>query len=82
MQLLVGGIAAPLIYASASQINGIVPFEAGSARTTTVQVVLSGGVLLRDLGDSTSAVGIIHLHRDSSTVTGTGVLPYSIKTVR
>ncbi len=41
-QVLIGGTAVPLLYASASQANAIVPFEAGSTGTTTVQVI-SGG---------------------------------------
>ena len=41
-QVLIGGKPAPLIYASASQVNAIVPFEVGNTGTTTLQVI-SGG---------------------------------------
>ncbi|MBV9400856.1 MAG: hypothetical protein JO062_22955 [Bryobacterales bacterium] len=41
-QVLIGGIAAPLIYVSASQVNAIVPFGGAIDATTTVQVVSNG----------------------------------------
>jgi len=41
-QVLIGGIAAPLIYASASQMNAIVPYEIANSGTTMVQVVYGG----------------------------------------
>jgi uncharacterized protein (TIGR03437 family) len=41
-QVLIGGIAAPLIYGSASQVNTIVPYEIASSGITTVQVVYGG----------------------------------------
>ena len=40
-QLLIGGIAAPLLYASASQVNAIVPYGVRSSGTVTVQVISS-----------------------------------------
>lgn len=41
-QVLIGGVAAPLIYASGSQANVIVPFEVGTTGVAKVQVI-SGG---------------------------------------
>jgi uncharacterized protein (TIGR03437 family) len=41
-QVLIGGIAAPLIYASANQMNAIVPYEIGNSGTATIQVVYGG----------------------------------------
>jgi uncharacterized protein (TIGR03437 family) len=41
-QLLIGGMIAPLIYASANQVNAVVPFEVASTGITTVQVVAGG----------------------------------------
>jgi uncharacterized protein (TIGR03437 family) len=38
-QVLIGGLAAPLIYASASQANAIVPFEVGTTGVAKVQVI-------------------------------------------
>ncbi len=38
-QALIGGVACPLTYVSASQVNAIVPFEAGTSGTATVQVI-------------------------------------------
>ncbi|MGA3190332.1 MAG: hypothetical protein ABSF22_24770 [Bryobacteraceae bacterium] len=40
-QVMIGNIAAPLIYASSGQLNAIVPFEASGA-ATTVQVITGG----------------------------------------
>jgi uncharacterized protein (TIGR03437 family) len=41
-QVLVNGKPAPLLYASTSQINAIVPYEVGESGTATVQVVSNG----------------------------------------
>jgi uncharacterized protein (TIGR03437 family) len=41
-QLLINGQPAPLLYASASQINAIVPYEIATTGTATVQVVSNG----------------------------------------
>ena len=41
-QVLIDNIAAPLIYVSSSQVNAIVPYEAGTNGTATVQVVTAG----------------------------------------
>ncbi len=41
-QVLIGGMAAPLIYASTSQVNAIVPYAIGNSGTTTIQVVYGG----------------------------------------
>ncbi len=41
-QVLVNGTPAPLIYASASQINAVVPYEVGSGASATIQVASSG----------------------------------------
>ena len=38
-QITVGGVAAPLLYSSASQINFIVPWEAATGGTTNLQVM-------------------------------------------
>jgi uncharacterized protein (TIGR03437 family) len=39
---LIGGVAAPLIYASGSQANAIVPFEVGTTGVVKVQVIFGG----------------------------------------
>jgi uncharacterized protein (TIGR03437 family) len=44
-QVLFNGVAAPLLYVSASQINAIVPASAGSAPTTTIQIVTPNGTI-------------------------------------
>ena len=65
-QVLIGGTAAPLIYASTSQVNAIVPYAIGNSGTTTIQVVY-GGV--------TSATWELPLAASASsifTVTSTG----------
>ena len=41
-QVLIRGVAAPLIYASGSQTNAIVPFEVGTTGVAKVQVISSG----------------------------------------
>jgi len=41
-QVLINGQAAPLLYASAAQVNAIVPYEAGTTGTATIQVVWNG----------------------------------------
>jgi uncharacterized protein (TIGR03437 family) len=41
-QVLIGGIAAPLIYESASQVNAIVPYGVASSGVATVQVTANG----------------------------------------
>jgi uncharacterized protein (TIGR03437 family) len=41
-QVLINGIAAPVIYASPGQVNTIVPFEITGSPTATVQVVATG----------------------------------------
>lgn len=41
-QVLIGGVAEPLIYASGSQTNAIVPFEVGTTGVAKVQVISSG----------------------------------------
>jgi len=43
VQVLINGNAAPLIYASASQINAIVPYEVAGQNTATVQLLYDGG---------------------------------------
>jgi uncharacterized protein (TIGR03437 family) len=45
-RVLIGGIAAPLLYVSANQINAVVPFEIASQTTTTVQIETAGSVML------------------------------------
>jgi uncharacterized protein (TIGR03437 family) len=44
-QVLFNGVAAPLLYVSANQINAIVPVEAGQSGTTTVQIVTPNGTV-------------------------------------
>jgi uncharacterized protein (TIGR03437 family) len=41
-QVLIGNIAAPLIYESSGQVNAIVPYEVGTTGTATVQLVAAG----------------------------------------
>jgi len=41
-QALIGGIAAPLVYVSSSQIDAIVPYEVGNNGTAAVQVISNG----------------------------------------
>jgi len=41
-QVMIGGVAAPLVYSSSGQVNAIVPFEVGSSETTSVQVFAAG----------------------------------------
>src|SRR6185295_18307239 len=41
-RVLINGQAAPLLYASASQINAIVPYEVAGQNVATVQVVFAG----------------------------------------
>ena len=41
-QVLIGGVAEPLIYASGSQTNAIVPFEVGTTGVAKVHVISSG----------------------------------------
>jgi uncharacterized protein (TIGR03437 family) len=43
-RVLIGGIAAPLLYVSANQINAVVPFEIAGKTTTTVQIETAGSV--------------------------------------
>jgi uncharacterized protein (TIGR03437 family) len=42
-EVLIGGIKAPLIYASASQVNALVPFDVETSGTVSVQVVSIAG---------------------------------------
>jgi hypothetical protein len=44
-QVLFDGLAAPVIYANATQINAIVPYEVAGARSTNVQVQFSGSTI-------------------------------------
>jgi uncharacterized protein (TIGR03437 family) len=41
-EVLINGSAAPLVYSSTGQVNAIVPYEAGSSGTASVQVVSQG----------------------------------------
>jgi uncharacterized protein (TIGR03437 family) len=41
-QVLINGTLAPLIYASATQINAIVPYEAGTAGSASLQILSAG----------------------------------------
>lgn len=41
-QILIDGVPAPLIYASANQMNAIVPYETGSGGIATLQVISNG----------------------------------------
>jgi uncharacterized protein (TIGR03437 family) len=41
-QVLIDGVPAPLIYASASQVNAIVPYETGAGGIATLQVISNG----------------------------------------
>ena len=41
-QLLINGLPAPLIYASVGQLTAVVPYEAGTAGTATIQAVSNG----------------------------------------
>jgi uncharacterized protein (TIGR03437 family) len=43
-QVLFNGIAAPLLYASASQVNAVVPYEISPYSVTTVQVEYNGAI--------------------------------------
>lgn len=45
LQVLVGGLAAPILYASRNQINVVTPFGVPSAGNVTVGVVKSGAVV-------------------------------------
>ena len=42
-RILIGGVAAPLLYAGPNQINAVVPFEVASVASTTIQVVTASG---------------------------------------
>lgn len=41
-QVLIDGVPAPLIYASASQVNAIVPYETGTSGIATLQIISNG----------------------------------------
>jgi len=41
-QVLINGTPAPVLYASATQVNAIVPYEVGTTGTATVEVVFNG----------------------------------------
>jgi uncharacterized protein (TIGR03437 family) len=41
-QVVIDGVPAPLVYASASQVNAIVPYETGSGGIATLQVISNG----------------------------------------
>jgi uncharacterized protein (TIGR03437 family) len=41
-QVLIDGVPAPLIYASASQVNAIVPYDTGASGIATLQVISNG----------------------------------------
>ncbi len=41
-QVLIDGTTAPVLYASATQVNAIVPYEVGTTGTATVEVVSNG----------------------------------------
>ena len=41
-QVLIGGVPAPLLYASTSQVNAVVPYEVGASETATLQLVSNG----------------------------------------
>jgi uncharacterized protein (TIGR03437 family) len=45
-RVLIGGMAAPLLYVSTNQINAVVPFEIAGQTTTTVQIETGGSVSL------------------------------------
>jgi len=45
-RVLIGGMAAPLLYVSANQINAVAPFEIVGQTTTTVQIETGGSVTL------------------------------------
>jgi uncharacterized protein (TIGR03437 family) len=41
-QILINGINAPLVYASPSQVNAVVPYEVGSSGIANIQIQLNG----------------------------------------
>ncbi len=43
-QVLINGVAAPLIFVSPSQVNGQIPWETPAGRTVSVQVIVNGVV--------------------------------------
>ena len=51
-RVLIGGIAAPLLYVSEHQINAVVPFEIAGQTKTTVQVETNGRASLPSLQES------------------------------
>ena len=61
-QLLINGLPAPLIYASVGQLTAVVPYEAGTSGTATIQTVSNG--LKSDIWEvslAPSAPGILTL---------------------
>jgi uncharacterized protein (TIGR03437 family) len=42
VQVLIGGVAAPLLYVQATQVNAVVPYEVAGKTSTQVQVVYGG----------------------------------------
>jgi uncharacterized protein (TIGR03437 family) len=71
-QVMIGGTAAPLIYASPNQVNAIVPFEAGSTGTATVQVIAAG------VQSGTWAIPLAPSEPSVFTISASGVGPGAI----
>jgi uncharacterized protein (TIGR03437 family) len=66
-QVMINGIAAPLVYVSPDQINSIVPYEVAGSTQVTIQVVYGGGS-----GPSWS-VPVVAAAPSVFTVSGSGV---------
>jgi uncharacterized protein (TIGR03437 family) len=66
-QVMINGIAAPLVYVSPDQINAIVPYEVAGSTQVTIQVLYGGGS-----GPSWS-VPVVAAAPSVFTVSGSGV---------
>lgn len=54
-RVLIGGLAAPLLYVSSNQINAVVPFGIAGQTTTTVSIEANGTVALPAFSQAVSA---------------------------
>jgi uncharacterized protein (TIGR03437 family) len=61
VQVLFNGTAAPLLYASASQVNAIVPYQVAGANVSSVQVTTNGSAAEWDVPVAPGAPGIFTL---------------------
>jgi trimeric autotransporter adhesin len=65
--VLINGVPAPLLYASAGQVNAIVPYEVGTSGTATIQVTSNG------VTSATWGVPVVSSAPAPFTLTGSGV---------